>query len=113
MSGHEPQRVHLDAVSLAQYIEGGSPADERGPCDAHLAECPECRAELIETRRILATIRPRARWRGLATAASAAAILLLVWTGSARHHRPESVTRDAAVTTTVAPLPVTPLGSVA
>jgi len=112
MSGQDHPGPHLNAVSLARYVEGSLTPDERARCDAHLAQCWECRAELIESRRILAS-RPRdTQWTRLATAAAAAAVLLLVWTGTARHRPAESLTRDATLTTTVAPLPVAPLGSV-
>jgi hypothetical protein len=112
MQSEDPQIVHLDAVSLARYVEGITDSDERARCDAHLADCPECRSELIESRRILATSPRHTQWTRLATAAAAAAVLLLVWTGSVTHHRAEPVTRDAPLTTTIAPLLVAPLGNV-
>ena len=112
MTEQAHQGGHLDAVLLARYVEGSASSDERARCEAHLAECPDCRAELIGSRRILKT-RPRhPRWIRLAPVAAAAAVLLVVWTGISQRPRTEPATRDATLTTTVAPLPLSPLGNV-
>jgi hypothetical protein len=112
MAGQDSQTDHLDAMSLARYVEGTADSDERARCAAHLAECHDCRADLIESRRILANRPRRARWTWLAPAAAAAAVLLLVWSGPLAHHS-QPVTRDAPLTATTAPFPVAPLGNVA
>lgn len=111
MTGHGHQGVHLDAASLARYVEGSASSNERTRCEAHLADCHECRADLIESRRILASSSSRRRSRLAAPLAAAAAVLLLVWTGT-RHPHAMPVTREPAATTTLVPLPVAPLGSV-
>ena len=48
----------------------------------------------------------------MAPVAAAAAVLLVVWTGISQRPRTEPATRDATLTTTVAPLPLSPLGNV-
>ena len=111
MTSQDPHRGHLDAVSLARYVEGSAASDERRRIEGHLAECPDCRVELIESQRILAAHSPRRRWTRLVPLAAAAA-LFLVWTGTVHRPRTEPVTRDAAITATAAPLPVAPLGNV-
>jgi hypothetical protein len=112
MSGPDPETDHLDAVALARYVDASADRHERARYDAHLAGCAECRAELIETRRILATTPRRVRWTSLAPIAAAAAVLLVVWAGSLARPRPEPVTRDAPLTAASSPLPVTPLGTI-
>jgi hypothetical protein len=113
MRGQDPQGAHLDPTTLARFIEGVVGPDEQTRCEAHLAECADCRAELTETSRILAS-RPRpARWNRLVPMAAAAAVLIAIWTGANRRPPAEPVSRDATLTTSGAPVPLTPVGRVA
>ena len=43
---------------LSEYLDGELPADERARLDAHLRQCAECTATLIELKRV--TVRARA-----------------------------------------------------
>jgi anti-sigma factor RsiW len=105
------QQVHPDGDVLGRYFDHALGPDERAQVETHLADCAECRATLYEVGSILHT-QPRRRWASLVPLVAAAAVLLLVWSGS--DHRPPTgpVTRDPALTTTRAPQPVAPLGSV-
>lgn len=104
---------HLDTDSLARFMEGGGTADERARWETHLSECGECREEMVEVRRILATA-PGRRRSYLVPLTAAAAALLLVWGGTMVRQPADDVTRDpdAAPTITLAPRPVAPLGVV-
>ena len=105
------QPIHPDGGVLARYFDNSVGPDERAEIETHLADCAECRETMYEIRRILQT-QPRRRWASLVPLAAAAAVLLLVW--STGDHRPRTgpVTRDPALTTTLAPQPVAPLGYV-
>jgi hypothetical protein len=111
MTDQDPHGGHLDPVSLARFIDGGASPDQQALWEAHLAECGDCRAELIESGRILATSPRHPRWTRLVPIAAAAAVLLVIWTGTLHRPRTEPVTRDATLTVTM-PLPVAPLGNV-
>jgi hypothetical protein len=102
---------HLDTVSLSRYIDGAGASDERARCEAHLAECPDCRVEMVEVGRILAAA-PRSRRRVLVPLAAAAAALLLVWTGNINREPSVPVVRDPDSMPALAPRPVAPLGDV-
>lgn len=105
---------HLDTVSLARYLEGAGTSHERAGWEAHLSECPDCREEMVDARRILATA-PGRRRVSLVPLAAAATALLLVWTGTMDREPPEQATRDPETSPTIAiaPRPLAPLGDVA
>lgn len=100
---------HLDEHDLARYLDGRLTGTARTGIETHLAECRDCRSELAAVHQILGRGPTRSRrvvaWLPLA----AAAVLALVWVG-----RPEGPPRlrDAAVTITGAPQPLTPIGGV-
>ena len=104
---------HLETASLARYLEGTGSPDERARWEAHLAECPDCREEMVEVRRIVATA-PGRRWTSLRPLAAAAAVLLVVWIGTIGREPPGQGTRDPETSPTiaVAPTPLAPLGRV-
>jgi anti-sigma factor RsiW len=71
-------QVHLNSEELAAYLDRRLPADERHRVEAHLAQCAECRSEVVEVTRVLQS-RPRERhWyrRRWMIGAAAAAVLL-------------------------------------
>ena len=43
---------HLETASLARYLGGAGTPNERARWEAHLSECPDCREEMVEVRRI-------------------------------------------------------------
>ena len=52
---------HLETASLARYLGGAGTPDERARWEAHLSECADCREEMVEVRRIVATAPARRR----------------------------------------------------
>ena len=106
-----PEHLHTD--SFARYLGGAGTSDERARWETHLSECPDCRAEMVEVRRILATA-PGRRRASLVPLAAAAAVLLLVWTGTIGRDRGADVTRDSETlpSLALAPRPLAPLGRV-
>ncbi len=105
--------AHLESTSLARYLAGTGTPDERAGWEAHLSECPECREEMVEVNRIVATVPARRRgW--LAPLVAAAAVLLVVWTGTIGRESPGEETRDPETSPrlALAPTPLAPLGRV-
>jgi anti-sigma factor RsiW len=110
---------HLRPDEVAAYADGTVDADVRAAIQAHLATCAECRAEVADVFGVLGTL-PHSRhvgrrvWIPAAAAAAVAAILL------ARPLPHESVGRrpgagshrEAAMTATIAPRPLAPVGVV-
>jgi anti-sigma factor RsiW len=71
---------HLDNDLIAAYAESRVAAAERGPVEGHLADCAECRREVIVASRALRRERRRARWlAGAPLMAAAAVLLVVVW----------------------------------
>jgi hypothetical protein len=105
---------HLDPREVAGYVDRVLPDTERARIEAHLATCPECRAEVAEAGRIIATLpRPRRIRRGVMVSAAGIAAMLLVFLwprddrdlGDRKH-------RESAVITTIAPKAIAPIGGV-
>jgi hypothetical protein len=101
-------------MDIAGFVDRSLSAVMRSRVEAHLAVCEECRREVLEVEQ-LSRSAPSPRRSTLmpigALVAAAAAILLVLWPLrppllSDREHR------EPAVTTTVAPRAVEPLGNV-
>jgi hypothetical protein len=111
---HEALERHLEPDEVAAYTDNALSAEARAEVQAHLAACAECRAEVLEVSRIVETVP--AAWRirrraWIPAAAAAAAALVLIWPRPAE--TPVTpVHREEAVTTTIAPRPLLPTGSV-
>lgn len=103
---------HLDPMSVSRYLSGAGTPSERVTWESHLAECAECREELVAVGRILAA-PPTRRWVRVIPAAAAAAILL-AWIGTVTLKPSPSITRDpdSSPSTALAPRPLAPLGDV-
>ena len=72
---------HLEDGLLAAYLDARLPAAERAQVDAHLHDCAECRAELVELGRLRRSLTRRSRRVGAALGvgvAVAAALLVLI-----------------------------------
>jgi putative zinc finger protein len=110
----EPLDRHLDPHEIATYVDGNVTGEARASIDAHLAACAECRAEVAQVSQIVRTA-PTARGvsRRIWIPAVAAAALALLWVGPRAFREsgtPEH--RDDAVTATVAPRAIAPVGVV-
>lgn len=108
---------HLESVEVAAYLDRGLGESDQARVEAHLAECPECRAELVALTRLLRTReRPRRVWLPLA-AAAAILTLLVPWTRLVGPKSDVSSTgsllREPASTTAVAPVLLRPRGTAA
>ena len=75
----EPTSLHLQPGEVSGYLDRRLPNSERARIEAHLADCRDCRREVIDAHRIARSL-PGVRvwyWLGTAAAAVAVAILLL------------------------------------
>ncbi len=102
-------------MDIAGFVDRSLDAVARARVEAHLMDCEECRREVLDVDHISRSA-PSARRPGLipisAAVAAAAALLLVLW--PARGPMPgDSEHREPAVTTTIAPRTVSPLGSIA
>jgi len=78
MTGSPPPG-HLPDEKLAGYIDGTLPEPDRRAIEAHLADCPACRAELLaSTRAVESAPSPARRSRPAVVALAAAAAVLLI-----------------------------------
>jgi putative zinc finger protein len=105
---------HLDPRDVVAYVDRASTPSERARIESHLVTCPECRAEVSEAAHIIATLPPaRGVRRGvLITAAGIAAVLLVFLLPRTDRQIGQLQHREAAVTTTVAPVILAPVGAV-
>lgn len=106
---------HPDAMDLAGFVDRSLDAVARVKVEAHLVTCAACRRELFEVEEISRGVRTRSRSPlvPVASLLAAAAALLLVLSPSRRPTPVSEQHREPAVTTTVAPRAVAPLGGVA
>jgi hypothetical protein len=104
---------HPDSRMVAAYLDGALTPEARAQFEAHAVDCVACRQELIEVARVL---RPRRRrvirytYVG-ACAAAAAAVVVFVWPKSRSEAVRSSDYREPVVSTTLAPVPVSPRGA--
>jgi anti-sigma factor RsiW len=108
---------HLEPDDMASLLDGNATAAARGRIEAHLAECAECRRELVQLDDIARTVPARrSRWLVplAATAAAAAVLLVIVVPRAGRDGDNEPVRhREPAVSATAAPVTLSPRGVVA
>jgi hypothetical protein len=102
-------------MDITGFVDRSLDAEARARVESHLADCEECRREVLDVDHIRRSA-PSARRLSLipigAAVAAAAALLLVLW--PARGPTPaDGVHREPAVTTTIAPRAVSPLGSIA
>ena len=100
--------AHLAASEVAAYVDGSAAPAARARLQAHVAQCDVCRDELVDISRLAAARRPRRTAKAWIPAAAAAALvfLLIVPDDRERQHR------EGALTTTVAPRAIAPVGVV-
>ncbi len=100
---------HLEPREVAAYIDRAVDDAARTAIEAHLAGCAECRVELVEASRAVATLPSRKAARIWVPAAAAAVLIAIVLPIGLR----ESGThRESPVTATVAPVASAPVGRV-
>lgn len=107
-----PTREHPDSDSIAAFAERRLTPAERATVERHLAECAECRADLLAVSEMLVAARRRRRLfvaGPLVTAAAVAMVLLLQRVGPApdesRLLRPGTSTEQEQLNTLEAILP--------
>lgn len=107
---------HLEPEEIASLVDGTATAVARERIEAHLAGCVECRRELLQVDQV-ARSAPRRSTPWLvplaATAATAAALLLIVVPSHNRNGEPNApLHREPAVSATAAPVTLSPRGDV-
>ena len=104
---------HHGATEIAAYIDGKLSPGASEALEAHLASCRECRRELREVDQIVRRAPSRSR-RLLYPigVAAAAAVLLFVVSPAKEAFLGADSHRDPAVTATVPPRAIGPLGNV-
>lgn len=109
----DPMNAHLSVDDVAAYLDRQLSGPARARVEGHLAACAECRGEVVSVARLTRSLSNRRRW-AVAAPLAAAALLLLAMVPWA--HRPGGdglVLREPAITTTVAPTLLAPVGAVA
>src|SRR2546428_10426155 len=76
----EKIEAHLTAMEIAAYVDHGLVAAARARVRSHLAECDECRSEVIAVAR-LARTGSRHRWKTLVPLTAGAALVLHIAPG--------------------------------
>jgi anti-sigma factor RsiW len=109
----DTRNEHLTTDDAAAYVDGQLAAAERAAIDSHLAQCAECRLEIVDVTRLVRAAPRRRRWTILAPLAAAAAAALILFIAPQRNRDAAPPLREPAVTTTVAPTLATPRGGVA
>lgn len=112
MAPDSPAGAHPTTGEVAGFLDGRASDAERERLEAHLADCAECRTELVEVGRLLRSLTRRGSWLILGAAAAAGiALLMVVPTWLQRAETLDRV-RAPATATTMAPRPIAPRGPV-
>jgi len=104
--------VHLSIDDVAAYVDRQLERPARARVEDHLTTCGECREEIVTVTRLARSLRTRRQWVMAVPLAAAAVLLLAIipWRGSPRVEGP--VLREPAVTTTIPPTLLAPIGAV-
>jgi putative zinc finger protein len=84
---------HLESGEVASYLDRALSPAEQAQVETHLADCAECRGEVIAVSRLRHT-RSRPRWLILGPAVAAAAIALFLFARPAETPAPGTVLRE-------------------
>jgi hypothetical protein len=105
---------HLDPRDVAAYVDRAAAPGDRARIESHLATCAECRAEVSDAARIIATLprSRRARRSVIVSAAGIAAMLLVFLFPRADRDKARTQHRESAVTATIPPVVLAPVGAV-
>ncbi len=114
MNADKVNQSHLTEDEVVAYLGHELTDHPLRQVEQHLAECWECRDEIVEAREILAQPR-RSSWRVLAPVAAAAAaaiVLFIVWPVNPDTQSGPPQHRDAPLSgvATSVPSPITPVG---
>lgn len=106
---------HLSVEDVALHLDGVLSRAEQARIEQHLADCDECRTELIALSRVLRSRPRRRRWVVPVGAAAAAAVALLLIGPrlSEAPSLPPPGSREPEVSVTPAPIPIAPRGATA
>jgi hypothetical protein len=105
---------HLTPEQTAWYLDRVLSPPEQAAIEAHLADCPECREEVVALRR-LPSFEARARWlvrTGVAAGLAAAAVALLMVRGGVEPRPGPSTHREPEQGATTSLVPISPVGRV-
>ena len=104
---------HLSGEEVAAYLDRAVSESARARIEAHLDECDSCRDEVVDVWRLLRRRSATRRWLGgVGIAAAAAAVVLLTVQAGGLGWLPGSTYREDPGTSTAAPMPIAPLGTV-
>lgn len=90
---------HLESREVAAYLDRALRPADRERVESHLADCPDCRREVIEVSRIRHAPGRRLRWLiAVPAAAAAAAVVILMLARSGEGPSPEGpILRDGGI----------------
>jgi len=111
MSSEEPVSGHLQSWEVAAFLDRSLSAAEQSRIEAHLADCEECRTEVVEVADLVRTQPLRRRWY-LSVGLAAAAVLLVV-TATIPLWRQGEESREPVITLAPAPHLLAPVDRVA
>jgi hypothetical protein len=106
-----PREGHLESGEIAAYLDSGLAPSERSRVEAHLADCDDCRREVVDVNRLMRARPSPRRWYvpvGAVAAAAVATFLLISRAGNDSLGSPDY--REPVITTTVAPVAIAPRG---
>jgi anti-sigma factor RsiW len=108
MTDHVPKGPHLEAGLVSAYVDRRLGVSERADVEAHLAQCIDCRTEVVEVHRLISRHWAWLPWSVVLPLAAAAGLLLMILPNreQAPTHRGQTQAPDAPVT-------LRPIGSVA
>jgi len=111
--GNEQAERHLTVEQVARYVDRTALPDERAGTVAHLADCAECRREVVEVRRTLRQSGAPPRWWKVAVPVAAAAAVILLLGRSPERRAPETggEYRDPTTADSSVPVPRAPVGA--
>src|SRR6476660_255988 len=104
---------HLEPHEVAAYVDRSMSADERARIESHLSGCPDCRDEVSDAARIIATLpKPQGRRNALIAVAGIAALLLVFLVPRSGRDTGDLLHRGVS-TQTAQPTIIAPSGAVA
>ena len=106
----ELRTSHLSAADVAAYVDRQLSGVQRDRVVQHLADCRDCRSEIVAVNRVVRAVRRSWRWVALVPLAAAALVVVMLSPWRPEH---QPVMREPAVTTIVAPTAIAPRGGVA